>query len=205
MFPVIGRCGVCTLDPHYVHSTEVLHALVARANVKALRTYASGPEGAYDFAGNRALWGAVREAGIVTNALLTAKRAADLAKMATDFPDVPVVIDHCLALRAGPDLDRTVQAMLELAQLPNTHAKLSFLPTGSAEEYPFRDMHPACLAIKDAFGADRCLWGSDFPTELWCPKTTYAGHLNLFREALGLSKGEQDAILGETSARIYKL
>jgi predicted TIM-barrel fold metal-dependent hydrolase len=49
------------------------------------------------------------------------------------------------------------------------------------------------------------VWGSDYPTELWCPKTTYAGHLNLFREQLGLSAGEQAAILGGTAVTLYGL
>ena len=40
---------------------------------------------------------------------------------------------------------------------------------------------------------------------MWCPKTTYAGHLALFREELGLSAGEQAAILGDTAQRLYGL
>ena len=42
--------------------------------------------------------------------------------------------------------------MLALAKLPNVHAKLTFIPTGTAEEYPCRDMHPACLKVIEAFG-----------------------------------------------------
>ncbi|MDQ3702934.1 MAG: amidohydrolase, partial [Chloroflexota bacterium] len=95
--------------------------------------------------------------------------------------------------------------MLEIAGFPNAYAKLSFLPTGSAQEYPFRDMHDACRRFVDAFGPDRCLWGSDYPTELWCPRTTYRGHLDLFRQELGLSAAEQAAILGGTAQRLYRL
>jgi L-fuconolactonase len=196
---------VCTLNPDDPHSPDVLYALAQRSHARALRTYAGGPQRRYDTPGNRRLYAAARQVGIVTNALLTVKQAGDLARMARDFADVPIVIDHCLALRAGPDHDATVSAMEELAQLPNTHAKLSFLPTGSEEEYPFHDMQGACRRIIDAFGPDRCVWGSDFPTELWCPKTTYAGHLRLFEEELGLSRGVQEAILGGTAQRVYRL
>jgi L-fuconolactonase len=115
------------------------------------------------------------------------------------------VLDHCLALSAGPALEATVAKVEALARFPNLHAKLTFLPTGSAEAYPFRDLHGACRRFVAAYGPQRCVWGSDYPTELWCPKTTYAGHLDLFRQELGLSPGEQEAILGETAARLYRL
>jgi L-fuconolactonase len=197
--------GVCTLNPDDPHSTDVLYAFVQRSNVRALRTYAAGPGRTYDIAGNRRLYEAARELGIVINALLTVDQADQLARMVETYPDQPVVIDHCLALASGPRFDATVSAMVELARYANLHAKLSFLPTGSAEAYPFRDMHAACRRIVGAYGPDRCVWGSDFPTELWCPKTTYAGHLRLFQEELGLSAAEQAAILGDTAQRLYRL
>jgi len=197
--------GVCTLNPDDPHSTDVLYALVSRSNVRALRTYANGPDRAYDHPGNRRLIEACGELRVVVNALLNVRGAADLARILADYPDQPFVLDHCLALSAGPNYDPTVAAVLDLARFPNLTAKLTFLPTGSAEEYPFRDMHSACRQFITAYGPDRCIWGSDFPTELWCPKTTYAGHLQLFRQELGLSPGEQDAILGATAQRLYPL
>src|SRR5919199_154931 len=67
--------GVCTLNPDDPHSPDVLFALVTRANVRALRTYASGADGRYDHPGNRRLFDAARELGIVVNALLIAGAA----------------------------------------------------------------------------------------------------------------------------------
>ena len=83
------------------------------------------------------------------------------------------------------------------------HAKLSFLPTGSAKAFPFDDMHDACREIIRAYGPDRCLWGSAFPCELWCPKTTYAQQIRLFTEELALPAGVCEAVLGKTSYRLY--
>jgi L-fuconolactonase len=197
--------GVCTLNPDDPHSTDILYSLVTRSNVKALRTYANGPERAYDHAGNRRLIEACRELSIVVNALLNVRAAADLARILGDYPDQPFVLDHCLALSAGPHYEATVAAVADLARFPNLTAKLTFLPTGSAGDYPFHDMQPACRQFVDSYGPDRCIWGSDYPTELWCPKTTYAGHLNLFRQDLGLSPAEQDAILGATAHKLYRL
>jgi predicted TIM-barrel fold metal-dependent hydrolase len=199
---------VCTLNPDDPHSPDVLYALKERANVRALRTYVSGTgeyKGRYDHPGNRRLWAAARELGIVINALLGLPAADDLATLLGEFGDQPVVLDHCLAFDAGREAAATADRVVALARYPNLTAKLSFLPTGSAEEYPFRDLHPVCHRFVEAYGPERCIWGSDYPTQLWCPKTTYAGHLDLFRRELGLGPAAQAAILGETAARLYGL
>ena len=47
-----------------------------------------------------------------------------------------------------------------LAKHRNVYTKLTFLPTGSAEKYPFRDLHEACREVIKAFGPGRCVWGS---------------------------------------------
>jgi len=80
---------------------------------------------------------------------------------------------------------------------------LSYLVTGSAEEYPFRDMHPSCKQIIQAFGPDRCIWGSDFPCELWCLKATYQQHLQVFTKELGLDEETKQKILGTTPKRLW--
>ena len=123
--------------------------------------------------------------------------------MLEDHRELPVVLDHCLSLKAGPDFDATVSKVVELARHPNLHAKLTFMPTGSAEEYPFRDMHDACKLFIEAFGPERCVWGSDFPVELWCPKVTYEQHLRIFRDHLGLTPDELAAVLGGTAERLW--
>ena len=195
--------SVVTLDPDDPHSPDVLCALVERANARALRTYQTGARG-YDHPGNRRLVGAARELGITVNILLGDLPLADeAAAVLADFPDCRFVLDHCLALEVGPEFADKVRRVVELASFANLHAKLTFLPTGSAEEYPFADMHGACRSIIDAYGPDRCVWGSDYPTELWCPRATYGQHLELFQERLSLSPGEQEAILGGTAARLW--
>ena len=97
----------------------------------------------------------------------------------------------------------TLNDMLALARLPTVHAKLTFIPTGSAEDYPCRDMHDACRTIIRAYGPERCVWGSDFPCELWCPRLTYAQHLRIFTHELGLDEKTRRAILGETAYRLW--
>ena len=58
-------------------------------------------------------------------------------------------------------------------------------------------------AMVDAFGSERCVWGSDFPNHLWTPKLTFAEHLRIFTEALPLKTGDRENILGGTANRLY--
>lgn len=93
--------------------------------------------------------------------------------------------------------------MLTLSKYPNVHAKLTFIATGTDEDYPGHDMHEACLKIINEFGPKRCVWGSDFPCELWCPRFSYAQHLNVFKNELGLDATSKKAILGETAFGLW--
>ena len=64
-------------------------------------------------------------------------------------------------------------------------------------------MHDPCRSVIAAFGPERCVWGSNFPCELWNPKVTYAQHLAIFTRELGLETEEKRAILGETAKRLW--
>ena len=194
--------GVCTLDPDNPHSPDILRAFVEWHNIRGMRSIPAA-DGRYDHPGVRDLWSQAAELGIVINSLIPLQTAEELATMLGDFPQLRVALDHCLSLTAGPDYDATVSKVLELARFPNLYAKLTFLPTGSAQRYPFQDMHDALRRFIDAFGPERCVWGSDFPTALWCPKVDYAGHLRIFQEELGLSSAEQSAILGDTAQKLW--
>jgi predicted TIM-barrel fold metal-dependent hydrolase len=197
--------GVCTLDPLDPASPGQLHGLVRESRVRGLRsvTAATNPP-TLDHPGVAALWQAALEAGIVVNVLVALRHAAELARMLERFPSLRVVLDHCFNPKAedGPD-SPLVRAVCELARFPNLHAKLTFVPTGSRSGYPCADMQPTMRAILAAFGPERCVWGSDFPCELWCPNVSYGEHLRLFTEALGLSEAQREAILWETPRRLW--
>jgi L-fuconolactonase len=149
------------------------------------------------------LWEAARRLKLVVNVRIHRDKAAELAILLRRFPDLAVVLDHGLYLAVGPEYDRTLRDVLDLARHPNLYAKLSFLATGSARPYPFTDLHDACRRIIDTYEPDRCLWGSAFPCELWCPRTTYSQSVALFARVLGLDAGARDAILGRTAYRLY--
>ncbi len=194
--------GVVTLDPDDRHSPLLLAQYVRDYGIRGLRSIPAR-DGRLDHPGVRALWDTALAQGIVINALIGREKAADLHRLLEDFPKLRVVLDHCLNLKAGQDLDSTLAEVLRLARHKNLHAKLTFIPTGSATGYPCRDMHDACRKVIQAFGANRCVWGSDFPCELWCPKVSYAEHLRIFTHDLALDQAAREAILGNTARRLW--
>jgi predicted TIM-barrel fold metal-dependent hydrolase len=194
--------GICTLDPDDPHSPELLDQYGRGHNVRGLRIYQAA-DGRLDHPGVVQQWEMARRLGLVVSVRVNRDKAAELAALMRRFPDLMVVLDHCMYLAAGPEYSKTLGDLLNLARHPNLHAKLSFVPTGSAQPYPFEDMHDACRRIIRAYGPDRCLWGSAFPCELWCRKTTYAQQIRLFTHEMGLDERAQEAILGQTAHRLY--
>ncbi|MBM4438260.1 MAG: amidohydrolase family protein, partial [Actinobacteria bacterium] len=141
--------GCCTLSADHPHTPDILYALVHRSNARAVRS-TEAAAGRYGDPAVRWLYAAARECGIAINVLVTPELVEQLAAVAATYPEVPVVLDHCLGLKAGAGLKSTLGKVTALARLPNVHAKLTFVPTGSAKEAPFRDMHDAVLRVIDA-------------------------------------------------------
>ena len=194
--------GVCTLDPDDPHSPGLLQQFVRDYRIRGMRSIPA-KNGQLSHAGVRALWKTGLEQGIVINLLIDRDKAPEAEILLNEFPGLRVVLDHSLNLKAGPEFEAILADVVRLSRHKNLHAKLTFLPTGSTSGYPCADMHAACLKIIDAFGPERCVWGSDFPCELWTPKVTYAEHLKIFTEALPLKDSARAQVLGETARRLW--
>lgn len=194
--------GVCTLSPDDPASPGLLRRYAAEFHCRGMRSIPAA-DGRLDHPGVRALWKTAAELGLVINVLVGRSHAAELERLLREFRTLRVVLDHCMNLKAGPELAPTLETVLRLAAHPNLHAKLTFLPTGSATGYPCADMHEPCMKVVEAYGANRCVWGSDFPLELWAPRLTYAQHLRLFAYELPFRHSDRARILGGTAARLW--
>ena len=197
--------GVCTLDPENPDSPNLLRGLIGTRGVRGMRSLpTSGPTPTLDHPGVHALWTTAAELGIPLIVNIGVDLADGLDQMLRHYPDLPVVLDHGMYPSGRDGLGGPVMPrLLRLADRPNLYVKLSWLVSGSDREYPFEDTHAQLRAAVAAFGPERCVWGSAFPCELWAPKATYAQHLALFREALGLTPAEQETILSTTPGRLW--
>jgi predicted TIM-barrel fold metal-dependent hydrolase len=130
---------------------------------------------------------------------------ADGARLARDFPTITIVLEHAGMLEdTSPDGRRRWRdGMAQLAECPNMNVKLSGLGT-FAHAATIEVMQKTVLETVQMFGADRCLYGSNFPIEkLW---TDYASLYRAFRSVIAeLSDDEQARILHDTAARLYRI
>ncbi len=194
--------GVCTLDPDDPRSPDLLARYVRDYGIKGVRSNPAA-DGRIDHPGVRALWKAAADAGVVINLHIQRELAEQGEKLLAKFRSTPVVLDHTLYPKAGPRMEDILEAVRRLSRFENLHAKLSFVATGSEKGYPCEDMHSACQQVIYWFGPERCVWGSDFPCELWTPRVSYGEALRIFREDLPLSTEARDMILGGTARRLW--
>ena len=86
--------------------------------------------------------------------------------------------------------------MVALAKYPNVSIKLSSSPTYSLEPYPWRDMTDAIKRCFDAYGPQRCYWGTDITNAF--DKSTYRQRITHFTEELPfLSEQDKDWVMGK--------
>ena len=143
--------------------------------------------------------------GWVFDLQVFASQMQGAAELARSCPDVTFVLQHAGMLEdltdAGCETWR--QQMAILANEPNMVSKLSGFGTFIHRNDP---AHIARLISETVvmFGADRCLFGSNFPIEkLW---TTYAALVAAHRQgAAGLNEAKQQAIFHDTACRVYRL
>jgi predicted TIM-barrel fold metal-dependent hydrolase len=151
------------------------------------------------------LWAKAAELDLAVDINATHEEYAQVEQRVRQFPQTRFILDHCGYVSGSlRPRQNTVEPVLNMARYPNVYAKLTFLPLASREAFPFRDVHWMVHAIVGAFGADRCLFGSNFPTAQYSPKTTYAQTVELFREAVALAPEERSWILGGTASLLWK-
>ena len=131
------------------------------------------------------------------------RHAATLAQM---LPDLPMVIDHVSKprIKAGgiADWARDLQAA---AAYPNVYCKLSGMITEADwQKWSVADLKPYVYTALEAFGADRCMFGSDWPV---CELAgSYLQVKDALFEALGpISDAERAQIFGQTAISFYGL
>jgi L-fuconolactonase len=118
-----------------------------------------------------------------------------LGPVAERHPGLRLIIDH-MGLNSelkGKPLDPAVDQLLKFSRLSNVAVKVSSLPSYVADSYPFPSLHPHIRRVVDAFGPQRCFWGTDL-SHLPCP---YKQVVTLFTEELDfLSAADKEWIMG---------
>jgi L-fuconolactonase len=177
--------------------------LAANPLIRGLRPMVQGREADwYDDPALDAGLAAMAEAGLVLDALIRPRHLPALDRLAARHPTLAIVIDHGAKPDiAGDGFEAWHAALAPLASRPNVHIKLSGLLTEKAADQPADAVRPYAEAMLALFGADRVIWGSDWPVVTLAGD--YAGWL---AQACDLVPADHhDAVFGGNAARIYRL
>jgi predicted TIM-barrel fold metal-dependent hydrolase len=162
--------------------------------------------------------------GLTFDAWLYHTQIPELTDLALAFPDTPIVLDHLGGpLGVGPYRGKRdlafrewEAAMKDLARCPNVHVKLGGLgmavigfdfhekPRPPSSDELATAWRPFLQTTIELFGADRCMFESNFPVDKGM--FSYAVAWNAFKRiASGASAAEKRALFHDTAARFYRL
>ena len=92
--------------------------------------------------------------------------------------------------------------VLSLAECDNVAIKISGACTLSHQPFPYPDIWEPLGKIFDAFGLNRCMWGTDWTRAV--ALLTYEQGVESFRVTDKLSEEERSQLMGGSLERIYK-
>ena len=145
-------------------------------------------------------WPAAEKAGIPVM-FLAVGAVPRFARIAERHPQLTLIIDH-MGLNSSSRANRVTEMIpaaidqaVALAKYPNVSVKFSGAVGNSLEPYPFRDMTVYVQRLFDAYGPQRCHWGTDITNSL--AKASYRQRITHFTEEVSfLSESDKDWVMG---------
>ena len=146
---------------------------------------------------------AVVDLGLCFDALVQPRHLPNLRRLIDRYPGLNLVVDHAAKPRiATSEREPWAADMRALARETGACCKLSGLVTEASAVWSVADLQPYAEHLLDCFGAERLIWGSDWPVvglaggyERWWTATEAL--------LLQLDEASRERVLGENAARFY--
>lgn len=148
---------------------------------------------------------AMLQHGLCFDALVLPRHLPALLEFVRRFPQLPVVIDHLAkpAMHGQPDA-QWLQDMERLAGQPKVHCKLSGMVTEAGPEWTVEQLRPYAQHVLQVFGAERVMWGSDWPVlQLAADYHAWVGATEALLAHLDLA--QKEAVLALNAQRFYRI
>ena len=146
------------------------------------------------------------KAGLVYDLLLKEPHMPAAIACVDKLPDVQFVVDHISKPRiVDAEMNPWYELIGQLAQRPNVYCKISGMVTeANWNEWTVEDFQPYFNRVLEVFGANRLMYGSDWPVCMIAGD--YAKIINLAKVlATSLSQEEKDSLFGKTAINFYRL
>ena len=201
-----GRFGLIKpFDPESESIAEEMSEWTSRPGVVGARLMLVAWEFEPDDPRPNRLLAAAGQCGVPVNVMASGKLPL-LRELARRNPNTQVVIDHLGIAQpmdppAPPEPFAEMDNVLALAELDNVAIKISGACTLSHQPFPYPDIWEPLRRIFDAYGMDRCLWGTDWTRAV--NLLTYEQGVEAFRVTEHLSESERAALMGGSLTKIY--
>ena len=192
-------------DPDSETIAEDLAQWTGTAGVVGARIMLSNLEYEADHPGLNAILAAAGRIGVPVN-VMCSTRLPIFRELARRNPGTQMVVDHLgiaqpPAPPAPPEPFADLPDVLALAELDNVAIKISGAGTLSHQPFPYPDIWEPLRRIFDAFGFERCLWGTDWTRAV--NSLTYEQGVEAFRVTDQISEDERSVLMGGALAKIY--
>lgn len=163
--------GTCLFDPLDPEASSKMKLLASKhgGRIVAARVHAMDDPGSapatdgpiknrdLESAEMKSFWRAATDLGLAVQMHFRPHYAPQIAKLAAEFRDTPVILDHLG--RSGMGTPEEYKNILALAKYPGVYMKFSGLSYSSKQGPPFLDAKPAVKQAFESFGPDRMIWG----------------------------------------------
>ncbi|OAP11480.1 hypothetical protein AXX17_AT2G32010 [Arabidopsis thaliana] len=131
---------------------------------------------------------------------------AEIEELCAEFPKTTVLLDHagfCKVPENG-EAKLAYSQLMKLSRFPQVYVKFSALFRISRTGFPYQDLSPLLSQLVSHFGANRVMWGSDFPfVVLECGYKEAKEAVTIIAKEASLSSSEMDWILGKTLMQLF--
>ena len=170
---------------------------------RIMLTYGDYDDGSHP--GLNAIVAAAGRAGVPVNIMSTGKMHV-VGELARRNPNTQLVIDHVGLAQpryppAPPEPWAELNAVLAMAEFDNVAIKISGACTLAHEPFPYPDIWEPLRQIFDAFGLERCLWGTDWTRAV--ELLTFQQGVDAFRVTDQLSDAERSVLMGGSLMKVY--
>ncbi|MEQ1715974.1 MAG: amidohydrolase family protein [Hyphomicrobium sp.] len=145
------------------------------------------------------LWPAAEKAKLPIM-FLAFGRAGLFAPIAEKHPGLTLIVDHMgvnAAVAKAGNMAEQIAIVAGLAKYPNVSVKLSNLANSTLTPYPWPDLNDHIKRLYDAYGPQRCYWGTDVTNGM--DKADWAQRRKHFEEEIKfISEADKDLVMGRS-------
>ncbi|MCH2518949.1 MAG: amidohydrolase [Dehalococcoidia bacterium] len=201
-----GRFGLIKpFDPQSEAVADEVAEWAGTPGVVGARIMLTAQEFEADDPGINRILASGAQAGFPVNVMCSGKLPLFL-ELARRHPDTQMVVDHVGIAQpseppAPPEPFADLANVVSLAACDNVSIKISGACTLSHQPFPYPDIWEYLRQVFDAFGFERCMWGTDWTRAVGV--LSYEQGVEAFRVTDQLSDSERSALMGGTLAKIY--